>query len=493
MSGALNFKNATWNLVGDDVYIGDCDIAGGLGLKGANGQTNLVFYNYSNSSYYTKLITQNVASNLAVYLPTASGTLALTSDIPTSLKNPNALTIQANGTTLVTYDGSSALTANLTYSNVGAAAASHTHDYLPLAGGTMTGTLTSNAIIPSTTSTYDLGTSSLLYKDGYFSGTVYGAAFEGQIKGGVNNGMLKTPSAGCLRYDTCVLQGTTGLFYTTTNANSILSLDRYGYNATAQSQLGFSSSGRIYYRTKIDTSTAWETLSYVSDLDAYLPLSGGTMTGTITFANLTGSNVRNILYGLIADDDYFRLQVGGTATNSGYVELATADDGSEPIYIRQYTGVFTAVKRTATILDANGNTSFPGTVTAPTFSGALSGNASTATALTTDAGSATLPIYFSGGKPVACSYSFGNASGNAAINNGTVNTNLNADMLDGYHSTSLFRTNVGSIPTAYIDNDLTTANSSDYANYQSGTYSIGRSSSTELFINFAGTGSTSAL
>jgi cellobiose-specific phosphotransferase system component IIC len=57
----------------------------------------------------------------------------------------------------------------------------------------------------------------------------------------------------------------------------------------------------------------------------------------------------------------------------------------------------------------------------------------------------------------------------------------------------LFRTNVGSIPTAYIDNDLTTANSSDYANYQSGTYSIGRSSSTELFINFAGTGSTSAL
>lgn len=47
----------------------------------------------------------------------------------TSLKNPYSLTIQGNGTTLESYDGSSAKTVNLTYSNVGAAAASHTHNY----------------------------------------------------------------------------------------------------------------------------------------------------------------------------------------------------------------------------------------------------------------------------------------------------------------------------------------------------------------------------
>ena len=40
---------------------------------------------------------------------------------------------------------------------------------------------------------------------------------------------------------------------------------------------------------------------------------------------------------------------------------------------------------------------------ATTFYGALSGNASTATALTSNAGSSVLPIYFSGGKPVAVS------------------------------------------------------------------------------------------
>lgn len=52
---------------------------------------------------------------------------------------------------------------------------------------------------------------------------------------------------------------------------------------------------------------------------------------------------------------------------------------------------------------------------------------------TANVGSATNPIYLNAGTPTACSYTFGNASGNAALNNGTVNTNLNADMIDGVH------------------------------------------------------------
>jgi hypothetical protein len=69
----------------------------------------------------------------------------------------------------------------------------------------------------------------------------------------------------------------------------------------------------------------------------------------------------------MADNDQFRLRVGGTATNAGYVELATADDGTEPIYVRQYTGVFSVIARTATLLDGSGNTSFPGTVSGTSF------------------------------------------------------------------------------------------------------------------------------
>lgn len=36
MSGALNFANGTWNLVGDDSYMGDCNISGHFGIKAAN-------------------------------------------------------------------------------------------------------------------------------------------------------------------------------------------------------------------------------------------------------------------------------------------------------------------------------------------------------------------------------------------------------------------------------------------------------------------------
>lgn len=47
----------------------------------------------------------------------------------TALKNPYALTLQFNGTTNKTYDGSSAQTLNITPSAIGAAASSHTHNY----------------------------------------------------------------------------------------------------------------------------------------------------------------------------------------------------------------------------------------------------------------------------------------------------------------------------------------------------------------------------
>ena len=60
------------------------------------------------------------------------------------------------------------------------------------------------------------------------------------------------------------------------------------------------------------------------------------------------------------------------------MEIATADDGTEPIYVRQYSGTFSTITRTATLLDGSGNTSFPGTVAAAKFKGALEGNASTA-------------------------------------------------------------------------------------------------------------------
>ena len=100
----------------------------------------------------------------------------------------------------------------------------------------------------------------------------------------------------------------------------------------------------------------------------------------------------DLLYSQCAGTDIFRLQVGG-ASNAGYAEIATADDGSEPIYVRQYKGTFTSLQRTATLLDGSGNTSFPGQVTGVTFNGPLTWSG---TAFSYNAGNS---LYYYSGQP----------------------------------------------------------------------------------------------
>ena len=77
---------------------------------------------------------------------------------------------------------------------------------------------------------------------------------------------------------------------------------------------------------------------------------------------------KELVKACMALNDYFRIGVGGD-NNGGYAEIATADDGNEPIVVRQYTGVFQNLIRTLTLLDGNGNTTFPGHVTAQAFHG----------------------------------------------------------------------------------------------------------------------------
>lgn len=132
----------------------------------------------------------------------------------------------------------------------------------------------------------------------------------------------------------------------------------------------------------IGTTTPTQKLHVIGGglFTALLTTTGITNNGTLTQngdiiinqASSTGTRQVRFQGG---DNDYGRVAYGGTASNAGWMEIASCDGGNEPIYARQYTGVFTTVKRTATLLDANGNTIFPGTVTAPTFTGALNGTA----------------------------------------------------------------------------------------------------------------------
>ena len=138
--------------------------------------------------------------------------------------------------------------------------------------------------------------------------------------------------------------------------------------------------GDIHYRKKIDSNRfagGWNTLitninigSYnagsATKLQTARSLWGNNFDGTVgcggglTFDLLTGTNARNLLYQKMADNDFFRIRCGASASNAGWVEIATADDGTEPIYVRQYTGEFVSITRTLTLLDGSGNTYLPG-------------------------------------------------------------------------------------------------------------------------------------
>jgi hypothetical protein len=103
--------------------------------------------------------------------------------------------------------------------------------------------------------------------------------------------------------------------------------------------------------------------------------SSGSISGTSAgvLRTVTGTTSAELVRGNMGNNDHARILVGATADNAGYLEIATADDASEPVYIRQYTGIFTTLTRTATLLDASGNTQFPGTVSAAGVT--LTGNA----------------------------------------------------------------------------------------------------------------------
>lgn len=61
------------------------------------------------------------------------------------------------------------------------ASTNHTHSYLPLSGGTLTGTVTSRSLAAATDSTYDIGTSSVRYRN------IYADNLYGTLQGSVTS------------------------------------------------------------------------------------------------------------------------------------------------------------------------------------------------------------------------------------------------------------------------------------------------------------------
>ncbi|WP_288763900.1 hypothetical protein [uncultured Mitsuokella sp.] len=118
-------------------------------------------------------------------------------------------------------------------------------------------------------------------------------------------------------------------------------------------------------------------------INATVSESAHAATATKVVTNAASGASANIAEATMGGSDFARIRVSG-ANDAGELAIETADNGAEPIVARQYTGTsFKTVVRTAAILDGAGNTSFPGTVTAQKFTGALNGNAATTSKLLT--------------------------------------------------------------------------------------------------------------
>nr|UWD68488.1 MAG: Prophage endopeptidase tail [Bacteriophage sp.] len=139
------------------------------------------------------------------------------------------------------------------------------------------------------------------------------------------------------------------------------------YNHTSSSS--DSPTNGIQYRSGFnDDKKPWRMLldnvNYASYSDGrYVKKAGDTMTGDL---NMSGGHILYMLQTSPTStqqihlqggsNDYGRIAFGATGSNAGWMEIASSEDGNEPIYARQYTGVFTTIKNTLTLLDANGDT-----------------------------------------------------------------------------------------------------------------------------------------
>ena len=370
---------------------------------------------------------------------------------PTTLKNPNALTISLNGTSQGAYDGSAAKSINITASSIGAAASSHTHTISQITNlqSTLDSKLNSSAYTAADVlsklktvdgsgsglnadlldgldwNSFDLQRTYIINLSSYSSSNFYPVIFNQEYR--ELNCWIQSPSAGGSAAYNC---NRIHFLYSTNGwsdfGNSLTMLSRHNYQ---DNEITIGSIGRgqrgggciavwlrggLSYTFRCNRTPNLKTSNYTISEETYTVgtgLSGG-----------ANSNVD-----IIWTNDSNRAKYD-LATISSNVASATNADKLDGVHLN---GIFTA-------LSSSSGTNLSATIGGVTKSIADL-YATTAEKLTTNAGASNRPVYFANGVPVAGSYTFGNANGNAAINNGTLCTNLNADMVDGLHSISLTR------------------------------------------------------
>lgn len=123
------------------------------------------------------------------------------------------------------------------------------------------------------------------------------------------------------------------------------------------SYLGGNATWVTDHQENVTKSSSWISIGYSAQVN-YASSAGSSGSASKVYGQV-GDTGSHELVRCDMNNDQFRIIAGSSGINKGWAEIATADDGNEPIYVRQYSGVFSSVVRTLTLLDANGHTHFP--------------------------------------------------------------------------------------------------------------------------------------
>lgn len=386
------FANGTWYLVGDDAYIGDHNLGGRFCIKSANNDyvSGIAIYNKAESSV-ANLWFDNTNINLDKQL----------------VMNNKRIWIQGVGT------------------------AGGNNNRLTLVAGMPSG-LAYNTSCRGT----------ILYSNGI--------AFADPYNGNSNN------DSGWIRHlETSANSGTLEIAVGDDASNEQIHFRWYNTNSSAET---------IAHDITVPRATG--TLALTSQIPTTLPANGGnadtvdgihanglltalsnsnngisiTVGGTtksvsnisVNYASSAGSSgSASKVYGQVKDtgshelvrcamnSDQFRIIAGSNGNNNGWAEIATAGDGNEPIYVRQYSGAFNSVVRTLTLLDDKGYTHFPSYIN-------IGGNENNNSSPDRVWGSNGSDSYLRSYRTSALNVNYAASAGNA-------------DKLDGYHESSFLR------------------------------------------------------
>lgn len=393
--------------------------------------------------------------------------------LPTKLPNPYALTVKGNGALLNTYDGSGAKEINITPAVIGAATSGHTHSQYASTSHNHSADNITSGVLP--------------------------------IGRGGTGGTNLTTAANSLKY--YCLQGKTGIpenadlnTYRTagvflcpqdTRAKTIKNSPTNGSSFSLEVDFVLDSSSYIRqtvrqynnYRTFIRyqlNAGDWTSWQYIVMGNDIIPVTSGG-----TGANTYSTALKNLV---------INGAVSGSAVptdTNWYLCSDIADSSGTPVR-RSMSSLWSYIKgKTDPLYQPKG--SYAASSHTHNYAGSSSagGAANSANMLNANAGSSTQPVYFAGGKPVACAYTLGKSVPSNAVFTDTwrpVQNNLTStstsDALSAYQ---------GKVLKDLIDGKASSNHSHSYLPLSGGTLSGRLTANGRIYATSIGGGWTSGM